>query len=113
MEINRAKIFFTCDSVYHYPVAKYFEVLACKTLLLAPASRELTDLGFIPGVNFVSIDESNFEEKAEYYLRHEEERLQIATKGYEMVHARHTTARRAAEFADILETILRQEQQST
>lgn len=106
-EINRAKIFFTCDSKLHYPVAKYFEVLACKTLLLAPTSPEIEDLGFIPGVNFVSIDEHDFEEKAEYYLNHKKKRLEIVEQGYEMVRARHSTAKRAAELVKMIKNILK------
>lgn len=105
-EINRAKVFFTCDSVYKYPIAKYFEVPACKTLLLASFSQELADLGFIPGTNFVSIDENDFQEKAAYYLDHEEERLEIAERGYELVRARHSTTRRAAELLTMIKDIL-------
>ena len=40
-EINRSKIFITDDSILHYPLIKYYEVLACKTLLLAPTSKEV------------------------------------------------------------------------
>lgn len=105
-EINRTKIFFTCDSIYKYPIAKYFEVPAAKTLLLASFSPELADLGFIPGTNFVSIDENDFQEKAAYYLDHEEERLEIAERGYEMVRSRHSTTQRAAELLTMIEDIL-------
>lgn len=105
-EINRAKIFFTCDSIYQYPVQKYFEVLACKTLLLAPSSQELIDLGFIPGVNYVEINEKNFLQQAEYYLHNEKARLKIAERGYQMVHSKHTTPIRAAQFIRILQEIL-------
>ncbi|MDD3365454.1 MAG: glycosyltransferase [Syntrophomonas sp.] len=106
-EINRAKIFLTCDSIYKYPLLKYYEILACNTLLLAPASNELTDLGFIAGRNFISIDETDFEDKAEYYLNHESERLEIAQRGYEMVRTQHSTAKRAIEFVKKIEEILR------
>ncbi|MEQ8175548.1 MAG: glycosyltransferase [Syntrophomonadaceae bacterium] len=105
-EINRAKIFFTCDSKYHYPIPKYFEASACNTLLMASVSREIRDLGFEPGVHFVAIDDRNFEEKARYYLVHEEERLKIAKQGYEMVHSRHSTAQRAREMVNIIQNIL-------
>lgn len=98
-EINKAKLFFTDDSVFKYPIAKYFEVPACNTLLLASGSRELEDLGFIDGKTFVEINEDNYREKAMYYLEHEEERWQIAYRGYEMVRRNHTTAVRAREFA--------------
>ena len=104
-EINRAKIFFTCGGAANYPVAKYFEVLACNTLLLAPTFPEIEDLGFIPGTHFVAIDADNYQEKAEYYLAHEQERIQIAQKGYEMVRSLHSTERRAAELLTAIEGI--------
>ncbi|WP_276623853.1 glycosyltransferase [Syntrophomonas wolfei] len=105
-EINRARLFLSCDSVYKYPLLKYFEVLACNTLLLAPSSPELLDLGFVPGVHFVEIDELNFEEKAEYYLKHEKERKEIARQGYEMVREKHSSTRRAAQLLEMIEGIL-------
>lgn len=105
-EINRAKIFITEDSIYHYPLAKYYEVLACNTLLLATASKELEDLGFISGENFVAINEDNFVSEARYYLSHEKEREEIARKGHEMVIKRHSAQKRASEFVNILQDIL-------
>ncbi|MET3690310.1 spore maturation protein CgeB [Priestia megaterium] len=93
-EINRSKMFLTCNSVYEYILMKYFEVLACNTLLLAPSTQETTDLGFIDGVHFVAINRMNFLEKAQYYLSHESERLTIAKTGYEMVRSYHSTEAR-------------------
>nr|WP_249292346.1 glycosyltransferase [Metabacillus flavus] len=108
-EINRAKIFLTCDSIFHYPIMKYYEATACNTLLMAPSSRELMDLGFIPGVNFISIDEGCFEEKADYYLHHDQERERIALNGMRMVHKRHSTKKRAEEFVQFVDEILVQQ----
>ncbi|WP_010268039.1 glycosyltransferase [Paenibacillus senegalensis] len=107
MELNKAKICFTCNSIYHYPVMKYFEIAACNSLLMAPYSPEIGDLGFIPGVNFVAIDEHNFEEKAYYYLRHEEERSLIALNGMNMIRQKHSTRKRAAEFLESIKQIIR------
>ncbi|MEN3772533.1 glycosyltransferase family protein [Priestia megaterium] len=97
-EINRAKIFFTCPSIFYYPVMKYYEVLACKTLLLAPTFKELEDLGFIPGTHFVSINESNFKEKADYYLNNDLERKKITDQGYKFVHQNHSIQVRAQQL---------------
>ena len=108
-ELNRAKIPLTCDSVLHYPLMKYYEIIACNSLLLAPCSDELYNLGFIPGVNFVSIDENNFEEKAYYYLRAEEERKMIAFNGMKMSHQKHSTTKRVFDFLERIEEILKQE----
>lgn len=105
-EINRAKMFFTCDSIYNYPVAKYYEVPACKTLLLAPAVKELLDLGLIPGEHFVAIDEHDFQQKADYYLKMESERNRIANQGYRFVHENHTSAIRARQLLEMIREIL-------
>ncbi|TBL78637.1 glycosyltransferase [Paenibacillus thalictri] len=106
MEMNRAKMFLTCDSIFHYPLRKYYEVLACNTLLLAPSSNELRDLGFIPGVHFAGVSEADFLDKAEYYLTHESERKEIAKMGYDMVQSTHSTVKRAEQLVGMLRDIL-------
>ncbi|SHS25336.1 Uncharacterized protein conserved in bacteria [Mycobacteroides abscessus subsp. abscessus] len=108
-ELNRAKICLTCDSIHKYTLMKYFEITACNSLLLAPYSDEFYELGFIPGVNFVSIDENNFEEQAYYYLHAEEERKMIAYNGMKMSHAKHSTTKRVLEFLETIDEILNQE----
>jgi spore maturation protein CgeB len=105
-EINRAKIFFTCNSIYKYTVMKYYEVLACKTLLLAPVSPEIIDLGLIPGKHFVAITEKDFLEKAEYYLRHDKERETIAQEGYQFVRKQHSTVQRGRQFVAMIKDLL-------
>ncbi len=105
-EINRAKVFFTCDSIYQYPILKFFEVPACHTLLLAPSSKELFDLGFRPGENFVEINNKNFINKASYYLQNDEERERITANGFKLVHERHTSEIRAKELIDMIKEII-------
>lgn len=105
-EINRSKIFFTCGSKLDYPIMKYFEVLACHTLLLASNFKELYDLGFRDGENFVAINENNFQEKAEFYLKNKEERHRITKNGYDFVHQRHSTEQRAKELVQHIEKII-------
>ena len=100
--INRAKIFFTDDSIYRFPIAKYFEAPAGKALLLAPGSKELEDLGFINGRTFLEINKNNYLDLAFYYLEKERERKAIAQQGYEMVVKHHSTRARAREFFNYL-----------
>ncbi|MEH7301288.1 glycosyltransferase [Neobacillus drentensis] len=106
-EINRAKIFFTCNSIYRYTVLKYLEVLACNTLLLAPSSNEVLDLGLKPGVHFVEINENNFKEKAEYYLNNDKEREEISKNGYNLVQKMHSTSIRAQHLIEMIQEIVR------
>ncbi|MFD1361141.1 glycosyltransferase [Lentibacillus salinarum] len=107
-ELNRARIFFTSPSRLNYPVIKYFEALACRTLLLAPTFKELEDLGFIPDFHFVPINEHNFQDKAAYYLAHETERQKIADQGYRFVHERHTLEQRSEQLIKRIEQIVDQ-----
>jgi len=105
-EINRAKIFITCDSKDHFPLMKYFEALACKTLLLATPSKELEDLGFVDGKTFVAVEEGNLLNKVQYYLENEEERNKIVESGYQMVRKQHSTFKRAQDFLNVIEDII-------
>jgi hypothetical protein len=105
-EINRAKIFFTCGSIYQYPVLKFFEAPACHTLLLAEASDDIYELGFKDRVHFVACDEKNVYEKAKYYLQHNLEREQITKSGYEFIHSHHTNRKRAMQFIDYINRFL-------
>lgn len=101
-EISRAKMFLTCGSKYKFAVGKYFEIPACGTLLLASGFPELEDLGFIHKKTFVQIDENNFLDKAQYYLKNEEKRNLITENGRQLIKSRHTTAVRVREFVDEL-----------
>ncbi|MDR7072044.1 glycosyltransferase [Fictibacillus barbaricus] len=106
MEINRAKMFFTCDSNYGYPVLKYFEVLACNTLLIASASKELADLGFVDGVTYIAADPSDVIEKARYYNSNETIRKKIAYQGHQMVMNFHTIEVRVGELLQKIKAII-------
>jgi hypothetical protein len=105
-EINRAKIFFTCGTTLNYPVAKYFEVPACNTLLIAKGNKDLRELGFINGETFIECNDENFCDLAMYYLSHVKERNRITRNGYNLVHSRHTNSVRAVEFINIIKSYL-------
>ncbi|ASK61074.1 hypothetical protein CFK37_02105 [Virgibacillus phasianinus] len=104
--INQAKLFFACGSVRQVVTFKYFEVPACHTLLMAPALPELEEIGLIPGKHFVDINEENFSERADYYLRNTKELERITEEGYRFVHNHHSTAHRARQLVGKIKTIL-------
>ncbi len=106
MELNRAKIFFTCGSKFKYPVAKYMEAPACNTLLLAEPNKDILDLGFVDGVNFIACDIHNVYHKAMYYLSNSLEREKIALNGYKFVHEHHSNDIRAKEFINSITTFI-------
>ncbi|MFD0710681.1 glycosyltransferase [Paenibacillus sp. GCM10027626] len=105
-EINCSKLFFTDGSKYRYPIAKYFEVAACNTLVVGAGSPELTDLGFVHRKTFIEIDKNNFKDRAKYYLERTKRREEIAYRGYKMVRAHHTTSIRARQFVNLIKRYL-------
>jgi spore maturation protein CgeB len=104
--INRSKMFFTCGGMFQYPVMKFFEAPACRSLLLAEPPPDILELGFKDGENFVACDRSNFYEKALYYLNNEDERERITRNGYEFVHKYHSNRARAEQFVAYVEEFL-------
>jgi len=104
-ELNKAKIFFTCGSRYQYPVMKFFEALACKTLLIAEGNQDIEELGFQDGIHYVHCTKTDdVIEKASYYLGHPSERERITNNGFQFVHENHSNNKRAEQFFKYLET---------
>ncbi|GIN19872.1 glycosyltransferase [Siminovitchia fordii] len=100
-ELNRSKIFFTCGGrlkMGKVAVLKFFEAPACKTLLLAEPNDDIYDLGFVDKQNFVACTVNDFEEKAEYYLTNDQERLRITENGFQFIHQHHTHDERAKQM---------------
>ncbi|WBW96614.1 glycosyltransferase [Oceanirhabdus sp. W0125-5] len=106
-KLNRSKIFFTCGSIWQYPVMKYTQALGCRTLLLAKPNKDILELGFKDGVNFIACDEKNFYEKAMYYLNNTKERECITNNGYNFVHTYHTNSVRAQQFIKYVEDFIK------
>jgi spore maturation protein CgeB len=104
--LSSAKIFIFGSSIYNYPVMKYTEGMACNTLVMAPEPRDAHDLHFIPGFNFVEINETDFLEKIEYYLRAEGERLKIAKNGFNTARKYHSVEKRGFELVNSLREIM-------
>lgn len=108
LEVNRSKIFLSCDSIYHYPLRKYFEVPACNTLLLASENVDLRGLGFRHGVHYVAVTERDFLAKIHYYLHPNNEslRAKISRQGYEFVREKHTTSVRTLQLLEMIGSIV-------
>ncbi|MBM7541970.1 glycosyltransferase [Amphibacillus cookii] len=104
--LNRAEIFFTCGSVMQYPVSKFFEAPACRTLLLAESNPDIEELGFIDGEHFVACNQTNVYQNALYYHENPKERQEITDKGYAFVQQWHTNQVRAQQWIKEMEVFL-------
>ncbi|KGA98394.1 glycosyl transferase family 1 [Alkalihalobacillus alcalophilus ATCC 27647 = CGMCC 1.3604] len=109
-ELNRAKIFYTCGSRNEtggIAVLKFFEALACNTLLLAETNEDIEELGFIDGKNFVACTVDDFYEKTMYYLTNKAERQAITANGYQFAHQNHTIEHRAVEMLEAIKKVVK------
>lgn len=69
---------------------RIFDVLGCQGFLISNFQSEIPEY-FEEGVDLVTYDSlPDLEEKIDYYLHHEEERLEIAKNGYEKVKSHYT-----------------------
>lgn len=100
--LSASKIFIFGTSVFNYPLLKFFEGMACKTCVMADTPLHAEELHLVPDWNFVAINRRNWKEKLKYYLENDDEREEIAQRGYETVMKYHTSDVRAREVVDFL-----------
>jgi len=105
VSINKHRVAFTDCLKYRYIVAKYFEIPATGSLLLADCavSEHLTRLGFSEGVHYIGVSGEALEDKIQYVLS-ECNRGQvdaIRRRGQELVWEAHKTSDRARLIHDI------------
>jgi len=88
---------------WQYPISKYFEAMACETLVVANKPTDAKALHFVPDYNFVEVNEANFKQKIAYYLENEEERKRIAKNARKTVEKHHSSRLRTKQLIKILE----------
>ena len=101
--IASSKIFLFGNSIFRYPLSKYFEIMGSRTLVMANEPQNAKDLGFVDGENYISVDTGNWKEKLDYYLENDDERERIALNGYNHVRQHHSVERRSKQLIDFLE----------
>jgi len=100
--INRTKIFLVEGGIYNYPVAKYFETMACNTLVLGTEPLDADLLHFKLGVNIAPIRMDHMLEDQIYWIENEEERKKLSENGYQTILKYHTNEIRVKEFLERL-----------
>lgn len=114
--INQSKIFLTDTSSFRYAIPKLYEIMASNTLLMSTAPRSAKVIGLEDRVNYVEIkdeapeamavNDDSFMEPIRYYLQHPVEAAQIAQRGHDLVHSRHTHDIRAKEMIQTFQKYL-------
>ena len=99
--INRSKMWLSTPSAVEIVGPRFYEIMASNTLLFCSESPAYDGL-FVDGSHCVTFDSrlDDFEDKFFHYLRNEDERREIAERGYTHVIENHTWYRRIEQFAD-------------
>jgi len=103
LKLNQSKIVANSVEKWDFLNQRFFEVLACNSLLLTDYAEDMETVGLEDKkhlVVFKGIDD--FKDKLFYYLEHEEERLRIARAGYDFIRENHSTKKRVSEFLNII-----------
>lgn len=77
---------------------RVFDVMGSGGFLMSNKQKDMDGL-FLDGIDYVSFDSiEDLNDKAEYYLNHEDERIKISTHGYRKVCNYHTYKHRIEEI---------------
>jgi len=101
-----SKVFIFGNSIFQYPISKYFEIMGSGTLVMANEPQSAEALGFIDGENYVSVNGDNWKQKLAYYLENDEERERIALNGYTHVITNHSVEKRSEQLLDFLNNLV-------
>ena len=87
------------------PLAKYFEIPAAGTLLLAERVKDLDLIGMKPGIHYVEINRENVIKKIKTVLKNPEKYLEIRDGATKYVRENHSEINRIKEFKNVLQFI--------
>ncbi len=104
--LNSARINITGGSILNYPILKYMEIAASKSLIFSNFFDELGMLGFKPDVNMVEMDFDNLESQIEWWLEHDDERNTLIENAYRLVKEKHTVQVRVEQIVKEIENFV-------
>lgn len=84
--------------VIDYTVLKYLEIPACGCVPFMEVTPDLAELGFVDGLNYISITRWNYKKKMDFI--HSREAEGVALAGQELVRGRHTHSHRVSLILD-------------
>lgn len=92
----------TDPTIFNYIVAKYFEVLACGSLLIAKRCNDLDRVGFIPFRHYIPVTMDNVTATIAQCLENPDDYTHIRKEGMDFVRKNHSVINRIDQFEKIL-----------
>ena len=103
-KINESRLAITSNNKFKSLSIKYYETMACGTLLLADEPEDFSELGFVDRVHCVLYkDLDDLFELIKFYLNHENLRETIALNGYEFIRNNHNNEIRVKQMIKIIQ----------
>lgn len=87
-------------------LAKYLEIPAAGSLLIATESKDLITCGFIPGEHYVRVDKNNIFDVFKDVIRNPNKYKDIRKQGMEFVRANHSVKNRYQKLYSEIEKLL-------
>jgi glycosyltransferase involved in cell wall biosynthesis len=105
-KLNGYDCCFTCPSRFNYPLAKFFEIPAAGSLLVAKTCNDIKELGFIENVHYISVDEGNYINKIKEILKSPRNYDSIVKQGQDFVLEKFDIMNRVIQLEKIIGEIL-------
>ena len=106
-ELNKSKLVLSCSSIYKYALAKYVEVPACGSLLLADLPDEQNDFfkNLIIPIN-ISMSEKEIVEIINFWVKSDDEREKKIKLNYKLIMENYTQEYYSEKFYKIIKNYL-------
>lgn len=101
--------YFCCvatSSIFNYAVAKYYEITAAGSLLLADETNDLKKAGFVPNQHYIPITKSNAIKTITQCLKNPSDYEHIRREGMKFVRKNHSVNNRMDMFKVVFEEVL-------
>jgi hypothetical protein len=96
----------TSSSVFNYAVAKYFEIPAAGSLLIADEVNDLKRAGFVPNKHYVPITRSNVIKRISHCLKNPNDYNHIRIQGMKFVRENHSVINRIDRLKKIFKELV-------
>jgi hypothetical protein len=91
--LNQYRMFVSCETIFFFPPAKYYEGPACGCVLVCSDHECNKDVGFVGGENCITYrlyDIDDLEDKVRYYQANQQELSAVQRRGTEFVRTHYS-----------------------
>ncbi len=103
--IQSCRFFICSGGKYDLPLARYFETMASRTVLMGIEPVGAEEMGLVDGQTYIKITPENVLDKIDYYLARPELCERIAEAGYWTAMRRHSCFSRALDFLEVVHKV--------